>query len=552
MQHLASAARLVRTVRHLKPVQVYARARLLLPRGWPEDRPAPALRPVRVTFVAPTLQVRSLLGRWRVRFLNREGEIAQPPQWNDKAQTKLWLYNLHYFDDLCGPPADAAHRALQRDVINRWIAENPPGAGNGWEPYPVSLRIVNWIKWALAGESLEPHWRDSLAMQVRWLSEHIEWHLLGNHLLANAKALVFAGLFFNGAEADQWLARGLSILRRELPEQILPDGGHFELSPMYHAIILEDVLDLINIGRTFGRGDAKVFRNLPDIAARMRSWLAAMTHPDGGPAFFNDAAFGVAASRADLEAYAGRLGLGAVEEPGEGVQHLAASGYVRVNRGDMAAILDLAAVGPGYIPGHAHADTLSFELSLGCERIVVNGGTSTYTPGALREAQRSTAAHSTVEVEGENSSEVWASFRVARRARVQDVRIEAAGGTIRVSAAHDGYRHLLGRPACRRTWQFEGASLVVADEVACLLSKKAVARFHLGPGVAAESDADRRSGRLQSEGGRVVNWSASSEACIAHSPWFPEFGRSVSTDTLVVPLSAGQLVTRFAWARPSV
>jgi hypothetical protein len=105
---------------------------------------------------------------------------------------------------------------------------------------------VNWIKWVLAGNALQPVWVESLAVQARWLRRHIEWHLLGNHLFVNAKALVFAGLFFEGEEAAEWLAQGLKILRREVPEQVLADGGHFELSPMYHAIILEDLLDLLN------------------------------------------------------------------------------------------------------------------------------------------------------------------------------------------------------------------------------------------------------------------------------------------------------------------
>ena len=90
--------------------------------------------------------------------------------------------------------------------------------------------------------------------------------------------------------------------------------------------------------------------------------IAVMTHPDGRLSFFNDAAFGIAATRAQLEAYAIRLGLGTVTEPGEGVHHLRSSGYVRVNRGDVAAILDLAAIGPDYLPGHAHAGSGRGEL----------------------------------------------------------------------------------------------------------------------------------------------------------------------------------------------
>src|SRR5438270_568337 len=79
---------------------------------------------------------------------------------------KLWLYNLHYFDDL---RAEGATDRLpwQRDLIARWIVENPPAAGNGWEPYPASLRIVNWIAWALAGNDLGAAALQSLAVQVR-------------------------------------------------------------------------------------------------------------------------------------------------------------------------------------------------------------------------------------------------------------------------------------------------------------------------------------------------------------------------------------------------
>jgi uncharacterized heparinase superfamily protein len=98
---------------------------------------------------------------------------------------------------------------------------------------------------------LEPAWLDSLAVQVRWLRRRLEWHLLSNHLFANAKALMFGGAFFDGPEAGDWREGGLRILAREVPEQVLPDGGHFERSPMYHAILLEDMLDLLNLSRAF-------------------------------------------------------------------------------------------------------------------------------------------------------------------------------------------------------------------------------------------------------------------------------------------------------------
>ena len=124
----------------------------------------------------------------RLRFLNTEHEILKSADWNSFEISKLWLYNLHYFDDL-NAEGGASRAEWHRDLIARWIAENPPGFGNGWEPYPLSLRIINWIKWALSGHALDKAARNSLAVQTRFLAQRLEHHLLGNHLFANAKAL---------------------------------------------------------------------------------------------------------------------------------------------------------------------------------------------------------------------------------------------------------------------------------------------------------------------------------------------------------------------------
>src|SRR5690606_13087772 len=120
----------------------------------------------------------------------------------------------------------------------------------------------------------------SLAMQARYLRRRLEIHLLGNHLWANAKALVFAGAFFTGDESAGWLHKGAALIGRELDEQILPDGGHFERSPMYHAIVLEDVLDLLQLDRAFPRVlPAALVARLRGVVGPMLRWLRVMTHP---------------------------------------------------------------------------------------------------------------------------------------------------------------------------------------------------------------------------------------------------------------------------------
>ncbi|HEX4303175.1 MAG TPA: alginate lyase family protein [Rhizomicrobium sp.] len=537
-----SVLRLLRTASYLKPQQIYGRVYYKLARPAVRLGDVPARRVLQTAWVAPVERPISLLSPERARFLGEEGDIAAAGAWNDARHEKLWLYNLHYFDDLNGARADeraAWHRAL----IARWVAENPPGRGNGWEPYPSSLRIVNWIKWALRENVVEPRALESLAVQTRWLLAHIEWHLLGNHLLANAKALVFAGLFFEGAEAERWLARGIEIYRRELGEQILGDGGHFERSPMYHAIILEDLLDVLNAGRAFGRD---LGLELAERIARMRRWLGVMTLGDGRISFFNDAAFGIAAEPAELDAYASRLGLPPEDAGGDALVRLGASGYVRLCASDAIVLADVAAIGPDYLPGHAHADTLSFEMSLGAERVVVNGGTSRYGTGVERDFERSTAAHSTVEIDGLSSSEVWSGFRVGRRARVRDVQMDQSNGVSRLSASHDGYAWRGGRPIHKRSWSLRDGQLTVTDAIEGRMGI-AVARFHLGAGVMAQVNADCRSGSLVLPSGHMVRWATSQPATLAASAWHPEFGRSVPTQQIVVPLGGGPLETVFGW-----
>ena len=115
------------------------------------------------------------------------------------------------------------------------------------------MRIVNWIKWCLNGQKLAPSQLDSLATQVQALAEQLEYHLLANHLLANAKALVFAGAFFHGPAGRPLAAAGPPDLPQQMAEQILADGGHFELSPMYHSIILEDLLDVLNLANAYAK-----------------------------------------------------------------------------------------------------------------------------------------------------------------------------------------------------------------------------------------------------------------------------------------------------------
>ncbi len=422
--------------------------------------------------------------------------------WNDAGIPKLWLYNLHYFE------------APEPDLIERWIAENPVGAGNGWEPYPLSLRIANWIKWTLSGHELPSAAIRSLAHQAEYLSQRVEHHLLANHLFVNGKALVYGGAFFAN---DRWLAQGMQILQTELPEQILPDGAHFELSPLYHSLILEDVLDLVNLARTY----PGLLPDWSEPASRMVGWLSQMTHPDGEIAFFNDAAFGIAPTPGELQLYAARLGIAARPAP-------LTCGYVRLENGPTVLLFDAAPIGPDYQPGHAHADTLSFELSHRGRRIVVNSGTSTYETGAERQRQRGTAAHSTVRVDGLDQSEVWGGFRVARRASPINVEVS----TLTATAGHTGYHRLPGKVTHQRTVRLTAQGLEITDNLTGSGSHAAELFFPLQPGIQAEAESGRVS--LQSPSGKLgtVRLDKKCNFSVENSTYHPEFGLSIPNRTI--------------------
>jgi len=499
--------------------------------------------------VSGVMRATSMVGPNTFELANARGALETAADWDRDSMPRLWRYMLHYFDDLNAESAEE-RRGWHRALVDRWISEIAPGVGSAWEPYPVSLRIVNWIKWDLRERALGIEARHSLAAQVRWLCRRLEYHLLGNHLWANAKALVFAGAYFDGPEAAGWLTRGERVLRRQVAEQLLLDGGHFERSPMYHAIVLEDVLDLVNLTAAYPDAFGSGFTDL--LCSRvqpMLDWLQAMSHPDGKISQFNDAAFGVSALLASLEEYAARLGVDVERNPLEAITALPTSGYYRLQNDDAVLICDLAPLGPDYLPAHGHADTLTFEMSILGQRVFVNSGTSTYEPGATRQAERQTLAHNTVIVDDCNSSDVWASFRVGRRAKPFGVEFGCRGDRLFVEGRHDGYRRLLGGATHRRRWTLGARELVVDDAITGRF-RTATAYLHLHPDVRV-TDHDDSSMTLSIGGVRsttlTVSLNPRSRPKVSEIYWSPEFGLHLKAQQIAIPLVDGRMTMTIRW-----
>lgn len=217
--------------------------------------------------------------------------------------------------------------------------------------------------------------------------------------------------------------------------------------------------------------------------------------------------------------------------------------------------MDIGAVGPDYLPGHAHADTLSFELSLHGKRLMVNGGTSTYEASAERVRQRGTAAHNALMIDGHDSSEVWSSFRVARRARIVDVRVieETRSETIGIAAAHDGYRRLSAGLIHERCWQLAPTHLTIYDTVKRYLGHEAVINFHFAPQWQVRPVADGTWEVIERETYRtacIITFGVEAVTELVPFRWTPAFGHEEIGQSLIVRCPTGaelHHVTEIRW-----
>jgi uncharacterized heparinase superfamily protein len=538
LDFLKNIPRYFHTIRYLKPIQIYSRLfnRFNFQRKY-DFKDIEVKRP-KESMTEGIRKVSSMFDSNTFEFLNQKKQIQDQKDWNSDDVSKLWLYNLHYFDDLNSHNSEKKilwHQAL----IHRWIEDNPPSFGNGWEPYPTSLRIVNWIKYFLRHNHIDNDWLESLAKQTQHLYKNIEYGVCGNHLLANAKALIFSGLFFEGDHARIWLKKGQEILTSELSEQVLNDGGHFELSPMYHSIILEDLIDLYSLFDAYGLNEKKIVEG---EIIKMFSWLRNMIHSDGEISFFNDSTFGIAPSLEKLTDFANSLNINMDAVNNNRLIVMKESGYSRIEMHDYVAIVDHGDTGPLYLGGHSHADTLSFELSLFEKRVIVNSGISIYAgmipsnkTDPLRALQRSTSAHSTVNIDGENSSEVWGAFRLGRRAKVTEFLAYEENNEVRLFASHNGYRKILHQ----RAWNFKESSICIVDEILGRSSEKLtqlVLPIHPDVEIIEQKEkiieceikGEKFSIEFQSQGNLLIKDSA----------YFPEFGKSVDNIHIVFEIKA--------------
>lgn len=358
----------------------------------------------------------------KITILHTSKEFHWNQKWHFDDKSALWNFNLHYFEylfsliDIYKKTEDRKYLDKSVEIISCWIDQNPQeNGGEGWSPYTIDLRLTNWLNYySYVNEELDREFREKLLSSIHeqytFLSCHLEKDILGNHYFEDLKTLILCSLFFNDIPV---LNASLKAFRKECKEEILPDGMHFELSPMYHKLILEGMIRVAVALRERGKPDTEIEHYLQpmlDVAWSFEEGLERVP-------LFNDSGNNVAKSLQALVT--------------SGKEHFEIqpvykakfenSGFYIFKKDDWKLIVDAGQPGPTYIPGHAHCDAGSFELFKAGKPVIVNCGTYAYQCKE-RSFFRSTAAHNTVMVNDTEQSQCWGAFRMAKRSKVRVIK----------------------------------------------------------------------------------------------------------------------------------
>lgn len=473
-----------RTIRGLEAAQLYHRARLQARRrvndvtgGWLVRRrlagaaPGPPRRlPVvsREAELHPPEEAEGMI-RGEVRLLNQGFCHPAGIDWLDPEMSLLRLYHLHYFDFLWGFVAHPDRRWARDHVaslVRHWATAVRPGAWSPWHPYVVATRGWNLAQvLPVLFEEVPPDLARLLWLHGDQTHRNLERDVGGNHLLRNFRGLVAMALVL---DEPVWLSTATEGIRRCTRDQVLPDGGHFERSPYYHAQVLvdlEEVRDLLA-----GTGE-HVPTELDDSIVRMSRYLELISPPDGRLPVFND---GVGENA--------RLGP-ISSDPSHGVRWLRDSGYLVARTGSIHLVFDVGRPAPPTLPAHGHCSLLSVEVTLGDRPLLVNCGSSEYDDPMVRATERGTLGHNTVMVDATEQSEIWSKFRMGRQA--EPLEVQASGGTdsIVLSGAHDGFDRLPGSPRHSREVRVTDGEVRILDRVDGTGSHRVEGRWLVHPSV---------------------------------------------------------------------
>ncbi|MBR1205494.1 MULTISPECIES: heparinase II/III family protein [unclassified Bradyrhizobium] len=348
-----------------------------------------------------------------------------------------WLRHLRAADT-------ALTRANARSLVDDWISNQARKRPLERRADVRARRVISLLSQAplVLGDTDGKFYRKylrGLAREIRYL-RHATLDNDGVPRLQVLIALCYASLCLaNQARNIKSATRRLSD---ELQRQILPDGGHISRNP---GALVELLSDLLPLRQTFAARNIAPPPALLNAIDRMMPMLRFFRHGDGSFALFNGMSTAPSDLVATLLAYDDTRGV-----PMSSMPH---SGFQRLDAGNTTLIIDTGPPPPASVSQDAHAGCLSFELSSGVSRIVVNCGMPNTGRDNWRPFARSTAAHSTLTYRDTSSCqfvELSAMKRLLRGApvtsgpsNVESYREAIPDGDV-LTASHDGYLSRFG------------------------------------------------------------------------------------------------------------
>ena len=360
-------------------------------------------------------------------------EIAPPSEeWAASLLGFGWLRHLRAAES-------GITRANARALVDEWIAVQGAYHPIGWQPQIMARRIVSWLSHAPlilhdADEQFYRRFLRSLVRQVRYLRHTAMEARDGVPRMQALVTLAYAALCMAGQARHM---RGtIKQLVTEIERQILPDGGHISRNP---GALIELLLDFLPLRQAFQARNIAPPPQLNNAIDRMMPMMRFFRHGDGAFAHFN----GMGPTQADLMATI----LAHDDARGAPLSNAPHSGYQRVELGEMVLLMDVGHPPPIGVSQEAHAGCLSFELSHGLQRIVVNCGLPGNNRETWRQVARATAAHSAVVFNDTSSCRFLESGSFKRLLGTpivsgpNDIQVarEERGDAVILRTSHDGY-----------------------------------------------------------------------------------------------------------------
>ena len=492
----------------------------------------------------------------RYRFAGREALAPNQPPWRLRPDDDEWMAELHAFGWLRHFRASGGDtaRAHMVALIRSWIDLCGEWDAQAWSPEVLARRVVAWLdnaKFVLGGD--DPIFRsaflNSLARQVRHLARVAGGAEAGRPTLAAAYGLIYGGLCLPGEEAK--LGRGETLLRRELGWQVLGDGGYVSRSPSEHLAVLRE---LVGLRAAYDAGNTPAPDELQNAIDRMAPMLRAFRHGDGRLALFNG---GFEETVEDIDTV-----LAGADAKGKPQMNAPHGGYQRLSARRGAVIVDTGGPPPAPLARHAHAGTLSLEMSSGKHRIVVNCGSGADRNSEWQAAAGATAAHSTLTLADTSSAELPASGIPGRRPQVVTVERNAdEAGNIWLDLSHDGYRGRFGLVHRRRLYldasgedlRGEDMLVAVANTADAAGALPFAVRFHLHPDVQASLVQGGTAVLLKLGGGQGWRFRcAGGNVSVDDSIYLGERGHMRRSQQIAVTGEAGADGASIRWALKKV